>query len=395
MSAPADLAEFRLLRALRAGQPGAFPTLWNAQAGAVWSVIRALANTDAEALGWATSFRVDLAERVVDFGTGDPVAAQVGGALYAHLHEGFAVGPAGGGVGAPLPPGPLPPTEEGARRIPPAARLLYLVDLFFDVPIGAVEPLAGREARHTLDAVRRLIEPGDDTDARLYVHTALMRPAPADALILPPGAEPPPPKPRWWLWALGGAGALLLLSAPWIEGWIGRPDLKQLAALHAEALEDAPLREGDPAQLGILLSRRGVPALLTDVPDLSAAGFTLLGARIEPGAEPTIVLIYQLRGTIWTLQHLGVAPDVSGPVLALRTGKGPAPDAPGWTLEARQAPGAVVVVWDEASTSWALAADAPPEDVLAAAARIRENRALSSVPFLGTAPALPPGGASE
>lgn len=296
MTAPADLAEFRLVRALQTSQPGAFPTLWNAQAGAVWSVIRALCRHDADAIGWATTFRVELAERASALGTGDPVAAQVGLHLYAHLRAGFP------GT-APLPPPPVPATEAGARQIPEAARLLYLVDLFFDVPIDALERLAGREARHTLDAVHRLLEPRDDTDARLYVHAALMRSAPAAALILPPGAEPAPPKPRWWLAVLAGVVAIGVASTPWIRAWQERPDLARLGALHAQALRDAPLRGGDPRALGQELTRRDVPWQLAEVPDLSPFGLTLLGARIVTGTEGGSVLIYQAGARVWTLQH--------------------------------------------------------------------------------------------
>lgn len=368
VSAPADLAEIRLLRALRGGQPGAFPTLWNAQAGAIWSVIRALCPTDVEAIGWATTFRVDLGERALEFGTGDTVASQVGLALYGHLKTGFA-------EEAPLPAGPLPATEEGARRIPQAARLLYLVDLFFDVPVAPLERLAGKGARRTLDAVHRLMEPTDDTDARLYVHAALMRPAPVDVLILPPGVEIEPPK-RWWIAGVAGAVVLLAASIPFVLPWFERPDLAELAVRHEAALEDAPLRGGDPAALGLELSRRGVPSRLADVPNLDGVGMTLLGARIVPGAESAIVLTYQGGATLWTLQHLLVTPDIRGTSVAKQ-------DTPEGVLEAWTAQGATVVPWSDGGGTWVLSADAPPDPVLTQAARIRKSRAAISIPFLG------------
>lgn len=374
VSAPADLAEVRLLRALRGGQPGAFPTLWNAQAGAIWSVIRALCSTDVEAIGWSTTFRVDLGERALEFGTGDTVASQVGLALYAHLKPGFA-------EEAPLPPAPIPATEEGARRIPQAARLLYLVDLFFDVPVAPLERLAGKGARRTLDAVHRLLEPTDDTDARLYVHAALMRPAPIDVLILPPGAEEEPPK-RWWIAGVAGAVVLLAASVPFALPWFERPDLAELAVRHEAALEDAPLRGDDPAALGLELSRRGVPSRLADVPNLADLGMSLLGARIVPGAESAIVLTYQGGADLWTLQHLLVAPAIEGPAVAALT-------TPEGTLEAWSSTGATLVPWPEGDGTWVLSADAPPDRVLAQAARIRTIRATISIPFLGDPPGAP------
>lgn len=365
-----DLAEFRLVRALRAGQAGAFPTLWNAQAGAIFSVIRAMTATDAEAVGWATTFRVELLELAADLDPGEPVAAQVGVALYGHLKGGFP------GT-APLPPPPLPPTEEGARRIPEAARLLYLVTLFFDAPVEALERLAGPETRRTVDAVHRLLEPTDDTDARLYVHAALMRAAPVEVLLLPPGVGPPPPRPKWWILGVAAAGAIGLGMLPGLLGWLERPDLGELGARHATALEDAPLRGSDPVALGLELARKGVPALLTEVPDLGRAGLVLLGARIVEGAETSIVLTYQGGARLWTLQHLAVAPELDGPVLGERA-------TDGEPLVARGVGGSVLVAWREGATTWVLGADAPVDEVLTRAERVRAARAPTAVPFLGS-----------
>ncbi|MDP2304474.1 MAG: hypothetical protein Q8P18_00435 [Pseudomonadota bacterium] len=398
MTAPADLAEFRLVRALQTSQPGAFPTLWNAQAGAIWSVIRALCTTDTEAVGWATTFRVELAERASSLGTGDPVAAQVGLLLYSHLRVGFS------GTAA-LPEPPVPPTEAGARQLPEAARLLYLVDLFFDVPSAALERVAGKQARGTLDAVHQLLEPPfsseGGTDARLHVHAALMRPAPAAALILPPGAEPPPPRSRWWIWGVVGALILGFASTPWIRAWQDRPDLARLAALHRDALLEAPLRGSEPSELGQELTRREVPWQLAEVPDLSPFGLTLLGARIAPGSAAGAVLIYQGGASLWTLQHWLSAPTLDGPVVATL-------EAASGTLEARRAaapsgadraggqggpapvkPDAVVVAWEEVGATWVLVADAPPDRVLDLAARFRESRAATPIPFLEQAPSEP------
>jgi hypothetical protein len=354
-----DLAEFRLLRALRAGQPGAFPTLWNAQAGAIWSVIRAMCETDPEAIGWATSFRVELAERVSDLGGDAPLAGQVGFALYEHLRPGFS-------ADAPLPEPPVSPDEAGARRIPPAPRLLYLVDLFFDVPSAAIERVAGPNAKDVLRAVHRLLEPADDTDARLYVHAALMRAAPVDVLLLPPGVGPAPARPRWWIGGVLGALLLGALALPQLLAWLESPDLGALAARHHAAAEDAPLRGSDPTALGLELARRGAPALLTDVPDLTRVGLTLLGARLIDGSESALVLTYYGDSNLWTLHHLLVPPALDAPP----------PDAPTSEggLVAREAPGVVLVSWDERSTTWVLGADAPPGAVLERAEDIRRIR---------------------
>jgi hypothetical protein len=72
-------------------------------------------------------------------------------------------------------------------------------------------------------------------------------------------------------------------------------------------------------------------------------------------------------------------------------------------LEAWRAPSAagdsandaVFVAWREGGTSWVLSADAPPDDVLYVAARIRQARAILRVPFLGDPASMSPAGATE
>lgn len=364
-----DLAEFRLVRALRAGQPGAIPTLWNAQAGAIFSVIRAMTTTDADAVGWATTFRVELLEVADALVPGEPVAAQVGVALYRHLKDGFPRTSA-------LPEPPIPPTEEGARRVPEAARLLYLVTLFFDAPVEVLERIAGEDARKTIDSVHRLLEPTDDTDARLYVHAALMRAAPVEVLLLPPGVAPEPPRPKWRLLKLGVGALVLAIAVPWLLTWLERPRVEDLAARHAAAMEDATLRGTDPVALGIELTRQGVPSFLAEVPDLVAAELVLLGVTIVPGAEPSVVITYAGGGALWSLQHLAVEPDLDGEVVGERI-------VGGESLQGRRAGDTIVVAWPEGGTTWVFSGSGPVDAVLDRAAQVRTTRAPTAVPFFG------------
>ncbi|MFZ5475773.1 MAG: hypothetical protein ACOZNI_03265 [Myxococcota bacterium] len=377
MTAPADLAEFRLLRALRGGQPGAFPSMWNAQAGAAWSVVRAMCGTDREAIGWMTSFRLDLAERAADFHTDAPVAAQVGHALYEHLRAGFRRGSA-------LPPGPLTPDEAGVRRVPESERLIYLVDLFFDVTLED-GPEGGREVARRVDAVRRLLEPTHDTDARLLVHSALLRTPPVEALILPPGAEPPPPRPRWWMWFAGGA---VLLLASGVALWVRPPArAEDVGALHVAAVSTPTFSEADPVRMGQALVGTRVPAALAEAPDLSALGLNLFGVLVR---DDVVVLDYTRSNGLWTLQHHLRPPVLDGPVLATRA-------TPGGALEARKVGELLhAVAWEEGGAAWVLStADAPPDAVLEVAAQIREVRRASAIPFLGDPPPVPAGGHSD
>lgn len=188
MPATLDLAEFRLLRALREqGGEGPFTQLWNAQAGHLWSVLRGVFGRDEEALGWMASFRVDLAQRAASFRLEEPLAPQVGAALYAHVCEAL---PEGG----MLPWGPLPPTPASLAELPQRTRLGYLVDLFFDwtPPDPSVRVAYG------------LLEPAADTNARLVVYAACLRSPPVAALIFPPGLPPGPARSP-------GRGRLLLV----------------------------------------------------------------------------------------------------------------------------------------------------------------------------------------
>ncbi len=178
MTTPAtlDLAEFRLLRALREqGGEGPFTQLWNAQAGHTWSVLRGVFGRDEEALGWMASFRVELAQRATSFRLEEALAAQVGQALYGHVHAAL---PEGG----MLPWGPLAPTPLGVAELPQRTRLGYLVDLFFDwtPPDPSVR------------VAYSLLEPAADTNARLVVYAACLRSPPASALIFPAGVPPQP-----------------------------------------------------------------------------------------------------------------------------------------------------------------------------------------------------------
>lgn len=356
--ASVDLSEFRLLRALRAGQAGAWPSLWNAFAGDIWSVFRALVDTDAEALGWMASLRLDLAEEAQHFSASESLAPQVGRVLLAHADAAFS-------AEGPLPDGPLTPDERGVRALPPRTRLRYLVDLFFD---HSVEDPAVRRAC-------ALLEPSQDTDARMLVHAALLRAAPAAALVLPPGATPPRRSP--WRWFVPGVALGTVLMVGW---WLVPRDWDALGA-HTAAF-DAPgavVFESDPADLGLRLSRNGVTALLTEVPDLSTWGLSLLGARTERGA---VILLYRSTEGDWSLQHVeaGSLPDEE-PV-ARREG------LEGWEIDGR-----AVVGWRENGSVWLLVAQVPLERALDVSAALRTHRAAPvptpSSPFDALTP--PPG----
>jgi len=360
VSSPADLSAFRLVRALRAGQPGAFPSLWNAHVGSVWSVVRALVDSDGEALGWVTTFRVDLASRVETFAADRSLAPQVGLSLYRHLAVGLP--PPG-----PVPVGPVPSSEEGLRRVPPGARLLYLLDLFFDVPESALCEAAGEDVRPVLRAVARLMEPAADTDARLFTQAALLRTPPASALFLPPGNEAPPLRPRWGWFAGGFTLVLVLAFSPWVRNLLFPTSWAQLVALHAATLGAGELHlESDPDLLASRLVGTDLPSRLSDVPALGGVGLELMGGRVVYEPDPAAVMVYRTDSAFWTLQHhLRPVPE-GGEVVASAGG-----------LEVRAHDGVSAVGWAEGDALWVLASAAPPAEVLHVAGAIREIRAAN------------------
>lgn len=360
----ANLADFRLLRALRGGQPGAFPNLWNAQAGAIWSVVRALCPDDATALGWMASFRLDLSEQAQGFDATEPVAPQVGLALCRHLAPHMT-------EEGPLPRGPLSPDEAGLELLPRFARLLYLLTLFFDVPEEALVGVAGEAARPVLRGAVRAFEPVDDTDAHLLTHAALLRNPPAAALLLPPGTEPaPPPRGRWGWLAFAGLLSVALLATPFLRDRVVADPYDVVAAQHLAVLSGGSLLlASEPAALSARLLAGGLPPELCGVPDLEPLGLGLWAGRAEWSEGAEVVLVYASDEGLWTLAHRArpapPAPRAAERVLAR------AQSSVGELRVVGVRRGVVQVVsWDAAGGSWALTAAAPPERMLEVAERV-------------------------
>lgn len=376
MAASADLAEYRILRALRGEQPGAFPSLWNGQAGAIWSVVRAVCSSDTEAVGWMTSFRVELGERAAAFVVDRPLGAQVGEALYAHLVPQFA-------DFSPPPVGPLTPDADGVGRIPSGLRLAWLVALYFDVDAEALPGMDPARVAGLREVARRL-EPDETTDAHLLVHTALLRTPPVAVLILPPGSEPATPPSRSGWYALGGALLIALLTSNAVLDHVVRPLWLRWRPAPVVTAGDEPLMQGDPAEIARALAARGVASPLAEVPRLDSLGLHVVGARAWWAPDPTARLLYLWAGErpgVWTLEHRFGGALAEGDVLA-RSDDG--------SLEARATALGVTVVWAERDTRWALSADAPPLEVIRMAAAVRTLRAPSGAPSSPGDPATTP-----
>lgn len=383
MATTAILADYRLLHALRTGQAGGFAGLWNSHLGPAWSVLRVLCESEAEAMGWITTFRLDLAQRVMRFTAEEPLAVQVGLALFQHLRGGFP-------RTEPLPAGPLPPTEESLRRLPEAHRLLYLVELFFDVPEDALCRAAGADVRPALRDVTRLMEPGGDTAARLQTHTVLLREPPPAAYFLPPRAEPPAPRPRWPWWLAGVSLLLMALTTPAVWALLFRTSWDRVGAWHAETVAGASVELAtSPDDMVQRLIRADVPTVLAQVPDLAELGLGLRAARLIQLPDTGVIFVYQDGDEFWTLQHLRRGfPSGRAPIVATQ-------DHPEGPLDARRIGGASLVAWIEADTVWILGADTDPGRVLERAAAIRGRRIRASDPLNWTPSLVPTEGGSQ
>ncbi len=288
------------------------------------------------------------------FNPAEALAPQLGRALIEHAADAFT-------DDRPLPTASLTPDEAGLRALPLGTRLLYLVDLFFD----------WSPADPRVRAAYRLLEPAQDTDARLLVHAGLMRNAPAAALILPPGAEPEAPlvsPARRGVFAIAALGALALALLPLAVALVASPPVRDAARLHAEALGagEGIVLESDTVMLQIRLARMHVSGLLTECPDLTRFGLSVLGARV---IEDGVVLLYRGGEVEWTLQHR------QGD--ALPTG---APVGSAGDLIARRAGAGAAVGWRGGGTTWVLVANVDAGRVLTVASGIIALRTLPAAP---------------
>lgn len=330
--------------------------MWNGLAPDVWSVLLGVFDDEPTALGWATTFRLDLATRVGAFSLDQPLSAQVGLALIAHVSAGLDPGPRA------LPPGPGSTPDETLGTLPPLARLRYLVDLFFHVELDG----SGADDL----ALLRLMEPGQHTDARRTAQSLLQRLPPQDVLLYPPGAAPAP-REHFYQRPLVAAG-VLAFGLLVLLGIGLRPhtvDWSTSVARHARFTEtpgpDGALALGsNPDDVSLTLIRAGARVTLVEIPDLGAEGLRLIGAAdVDAGTDDEAVVAVYVRDagpdvTFWTLTHTRAdLPDDA---------------TSGGAIATHDVGGHEVAGWAEAGGSWVLVG-AP--DVAVLATQIRDRRA--------------------
>ncbi len=348
---PTRLDDARNIRALQRGNTASFYAVWNGMAGAVWSVLVAQLESEDEAAGWAMTFRLELAARLSSFALDAPLSAQVGALLVSHLQPTLDAGE------QPTPSHPAPESNDALHSLPPAARLDYLVWLFFEV-----EPL-GEQALH---AVRRM-EPGAHPDERSALYARLLREPPDSILLRAPGGTAPRGRWRWWAAGALFAAAVALLVLCFVPH---RSNWAEYLANHQAALAGPIVIGSDPAELATTLARAGVRVSLIEAPDLSPEGLSLVGAAPQDigGDAEALVLIYSRGAAVWTLQHTGAPlPQGSNAGAApaeVLVNHGVAPDD--------------LVGWDEAGGSWVLCGPGSGEGT-SIATHIRDRRRAPSL----------------
>ncbi len=269
-----------------------FAGLWNEHADALWCVLRGAFGSDGEALGWMTSFRVELEEQVASFDPALPLNRQIAEALRQHVSVGL------GRVG---------PTEGPLVSEPPGRRLDLLLAAFLD--FDGVE-LSPAESEQLTRAYRR--------------------PAPAFGRIaaIEAGAPARSDGPRWV--ALGVLLASLLLVP---IGWrLWRLSTGDLPPSETRQVRGVPV--ADPLLAARVLLDQHVPWLIAEVPDGGACGLQLREVAVEDHRDPMVVFIYQDAAALpWRLARL-------------RSSEEPFPP--------RDLAGRAVVEWREDITLWSL-----------------------------------------
>ena len=339
---PTRLADARQVRALRQGATGAFYEVWNGLAGQVWSVLVGVFDSEAEAEGWAMTFRIELASRLSGFSLDQSLSVQVGLLLVDHLRTAITDGD------TPVPQREPDSSNDTLRALPAVERLNYLVGLFFEVEAVGEQPEA-------------------NPDERAAARTLLFRVPPPSILLRPPGSDVPAGRWRGWV------SALLLFSGVGLSAWWFTPRAPTWSVFSAnhEAVLAGPIVIGsDPAELATSLARQGVRGSLIEAPDLTLEGLSLVGAaaqHIGDDAE-AVVVVYARGAEVWTLQH------TRAPLPPERNGSGlifP-------TLTNHTMPPFDLVGWVEAGGSWVLCGPTGG-DSAALALRIRDRRRAPSL----------------
>lgn len=146
-SAPAiSLADVRLLRRLRTGEPAAVAELWGAWRGKLWAVCQAMAPERADAVALLASLYGQLPAAARGWREDRPICCLLAGWMLPLIARALELPPVSG-IHSP-PPARVQRVGAAAlparlAALPPALRLVYLVDLMFCCPAATTAELSG------------------------------------------------------------------------------------------------------------------------------------------------------------------------------------------------------------------------------------------------------------
>lgn len=143
-----SLSEARLVRRLRAGEPGAFRDLWGEWRDRCWSVIRPMVASREEAVALLRDVYLGLPQAVRGWPMDTPLCCLVGCHVFRQVRQRLELAPIAG-IQADVPQEVTAPDREGVARkistMPANVRLIYLADLFFGCSAGTTARLVGED----------------------------------------------------------------------------------------------------------------------------------------------------------------------------------------------------------------------------------------------------------
>ncbi len=358
------MQDARLIARLRRGEREALTSLQEQWRDAVWSVSCAMTGSEREAQSLVQAMWRSLRDDTRGWSANTPLCCQLAGLLCRLIAsrldlpqpdaEGFSLRYAQRAI----------PAEEIAATIPtipPATRLVFLLDLFFECPADALAHATGvpePSVRHARSAALWRFVPLGSVDARAWsrelpllpdlladdldaaqterVRGAVEADPALDALVdalyearercravlhqeVPTARAAPETRPARVVDALGAWGgiALGLLGAFALAPFLlthHRPPAAMVTA-HQAVVGRAPgfIAADEPVELEAALRERGVPPAGAQVLDGSALRLRLKGGAPAPAGGLGASALYSLDGRLVSVTSLPTVPDLGEP----------------------------------------------------------------------------------
>lgn len=141
-----SLADVRLLKRAQAGEPAAHAQLWADWRDTIWSTCRAMTASDVTARALLDAHYQHLPTAVRQWPRDQPLCCLVAHWSHARIHQ-FLQLPPLTGITMPAATRAAPPLAKDIPTrlalVPPAIRLVYLLDLFYGCPAPTMASLLG------------------------------------------------------------------------------------------------------------------------------------------------------------------------------------------------------------------------------------------------------------